>query len=364
MPSGPGSSARTASGVQTSSAGWPEGIEERCPWPRRTAVLLAEEPNETAVDALRAVGFSTVVVRPSATAAELATIDPFTFVLVGPEALAQDEARQVLSALRELSPVARIVLLARDDVQGSLLLRAIRSGVHEVADPMDHIALVSTLRAQLRRAGRRRERVLAVGAHPDDIEIGCAGALLEHRRQGDRITLLTLSHGAVGGVAGDRSDESLASATMIGAQLLMADLPDTQVSDGIDTIRPIEHVIAVLNPTVVYVHSRHDNHQDHRAVHAATMVAARRVPTLMAYQSPSATNDFAPTAFVAVDGVIDRKLDVLACYASQSARTYLDPEAVVAGARYWARHLAPRTRAAEPFELVRALSHVGPAPPA
>jgi LmbE family N-acetylglucosaminyl deacetylase len=356
MPGAPGSPA--------TSAGWPEGIDELCPWPRRTAVLLAEEPHETAVDALRAVGFSTVVVRPSATEVELAVIDPFTFVLVGPEALAQDDALQVLSALRELSPVARVVLLAGGDVQAPLLLRAIRGGVQEVADPMDHISLVATLHAQLRRAGRRRERVLAVGAHPDDIEIGCAGTLLEHRRQGDRITLLTLSRGTVGGEPGGRSKESLASATMIGAQLLMADLPDTRVSDGIDTIRPIEQIIAALNPTVVYVHSRHDNHQDHRAVHAATIVAARSVPTLMAYQSPSATNEFSPTAFVPVDGVINRKLDVLACYASQSARTYLDPEAVVTGARYWARHLAPRARAAEPFELVRALNHVGPPPPA
>ena len=186
MTSALGPPSRTATGAQAASNEWPEGIEERCPWPRRTAVLLAEEPHEIAVDALRAVGFSSVVVRPSATPAELALIDPFTFVLVGPEALVQPEATQVLGTLRELSPVARIVLLARDDIDGPLLVRAIRGGVQEVADPLDHIALVSILRAQLGRAGRRRERVLAVGAHPDDIEIGCAGALLEHRRRRSR----------------------------------------------------------------------------------------------------------------------------------------------------------------------------------
>jgi LmbE family N-acetylglucosaminyl deacetylase len=119
--------------------------------------------------------------------------------------------------------------------------------------------------------------------------------------------------------------------------------------DGLEVLR---------TPTVVYVHSPHHNHQDHCAVHAATLSGARAVPTLMAYQSPSANDQFRPTAFVPIDAVMSRKLEVLAHHQSQAERGYLEAEAVTSTARYWTRHLAGQARYAEPFELVRALTHI------
>ncbi len=335
-------------------------------WPAQTALLVADEPYPTAVDAVRRVGFTVVVVDPATPAEQLAELDPFTYVLIGPEILRRASCVELLEALREASPIARFLLLAGKDVDAPTLLAAIRAGVQEVLDPHDQITLLTTLRIQVDRAARSRERVLAVGAHPDDVEIGCAGALLEHRRQGDRVSVLTLSRGAVGGDAGDRVVEAATAAGLIGAQLLLGDLPDTKVSAGIDTISLIEAVIAALEPTTVYVHSPHDTHQDHRAVHAATMSAARAVPTMMAYQSPSANNRFLPTAFVPIDRVLRLKLRVLACHASQAGRSYLDADTVVSTARYWGRHVAPPARYAEPFEVLRAIDHIGgpPAPAA
>jgi LmbE family N-acetylglucosaminyl deacetylase len=333
---------------------WPDGIAELCSWPQRTALLLAPEPYPTVADGLRRLGFTTVLVPPSLSSAQLASLDPFTFVLVAPEAL-QQAGLDMLRTLRTLSSVARFLLLAAADAEASVLLAGIRAGVQEVVDPGDQIALLTTLRAQLDTAGRGRERVLAIGAHPDDVEIGCGGTLLEHRRQGDRISMLTLSRGSIGGPASDRTQEAAAAASMIGAQLLLGDLPDTRVSDGIETIGPIEQVVAALAPTVVYVHSAHDNHQDHRAVHAATLSATRDVATVLAYQSPSANNGFLPTTFVPIDQVMTHKLDLLASYRSQAGRSYLEPDAIVASARYWARHLSARARHAEPFETVRAI---------
>ncbi|HEY5788484.1 MAG TPA: PIG-L deacetylase family protein [Microlunatus sp.] len=339
--------------------GVPDGVMEVRPWPPRTALLIAEEPYPTAVDALRRVGFSTVRVEAPASADRIAELDPFTYVLIGPEVLGRPGCLDLLDALRSLSPVARFLLLSDGDVDPPILLAAIRAGVQEVVDPLDQITLLTTLRVQLERSGRTRERVLAVGAHPDDVEIGCAGTLLEHRRQGDRISVLTLSRGAVGGDSADRTDEAADAATLLGAQLLLADLPDTRVSAGIQTITIIEDVVEALDPTIVYVHSAHDIHQDHRAVHAATTSAARTVPTVMAYQSPSADNGFVPTAFVPIDRVVDRKVDVLACHVSQAGRSYLDPETVVSTARYWGRRIATHARFAEPFEVLHSIDRVG-----
>ena len=281
----------------------PGTVAQLRPWRAPSALLLAAEPYPIAVDALRRVGFTLTTIDPAEPAERLAELDPIGYLLIGSEAVELPASLRFLQEIRATSPMARFLLLAGPDVAAATLLAAIRAGVHEVLDPLDQISLLTELRVQVDRAAHSRERVLAVGAHPDDVELGCAGALLEHRRRGDRLSVLTLSRGAAGGDAQDRTAEACAAAGSLGSQLLLADLPDTRISEGIETISMIEQVIAVLDPTVVYVHSPHDTHQDHRAVHAATMSAARGVPTLLAYQSPSAANRFLPTAFVPIDPV-------------------------------------------------------------
>ena len=332
-------------------------------WPERTALIIGALPYPHVLAALRRFGFQPVIGEPG-NALELARqTGPFTFLLLGPDALDDPDDAYLIQELRAFSPSARVVLLGKGPgATATTLVAAIRAGVTEVVDPDDAIALTSVISDQLTLAGRSRERVLAIGAHPDDIEIGCAGTLLDHRRRGDRISLLTLSRGAVGGDRSERAHESLLAADAIGAQLLTADLPDTRIEEGIGTIRLIEAVVRAVDPTVVYVHSRQDRHQDHRAVHAATLSAARSVPRMYAYQSPSATDDFQPTRFVAIDEVITDKVQVLSVFNSQRDRSYLEPELVIAGARYWARHLTPRAHYAEPFEVVRAMYSSAPSP--
>jgi hypothetical protein len=72
-------------GAESPSLSWPDGIYEVRPWPRRTAVLLADKPYDTVVDALRRIGFATVQVSPSVDLSQLDDVDPFAFVLVQPE---------------------------------------------------------------------------------------------------------------------------------------------------------------------------------------------------------------------------------------------------------------------------------------
>jgi LmbE family N-acetylglucosaminyl deacetylase len=131
----------------------------------------------------------------------------------------------------------------------------------------------------------------------------------------------------------------------------------------VDTIRLLEAVVTVLRPTIVYVHSKHDGHPDHRAVHTAAVSATRGVPSVFAYQSPSANNDFMPTKFVAIDQFVSEKVKVLGLFGSRDERPYVEPELVVAGARYWARHLAPRAHFAEPFEVIRDTDDFAPVSP-
>jgi LmbE family N-acetylglucosaminyl deacetylase len=158
-----------------------------------------------------------------------------------------------------------------------------------------------------RRRRRQQKRVLAIGAHPDDVEIGCGGALAKHNADYDVLHILTLSRGAAGGDVNIRAVEAHDAAALVGARLEMANLRDTHITDGAETISIIEKAINALQATHVYTHSLEDTHQDHRAVHAASLVAARGVPNVYCYQTPSSTVEFKPHRFVDITHYIDKE---------------------------------------------------------
>jgi LmbE family N-acetylglucosaminyl deacetylase len=210
-------------------------------------------------------------------------------------------------------------------------------------------ALVTKGRAERLAA---RQSVLAIGAHPDDVEIGAAGALLAHRAMGHDVAILTLSRGARGGAGSTRAGESEMAALALGATLYLEDLQDTQIGEGDPTIGAISRVVESVRPTVVYTHSLHDVHQDHRNTHRAVMVAARQVRRVYCFQSPSATVDFRPRRFVTIDEQLERKLMAIQAFASQTqVRAYLEPSLIESTARYWSRFGGGRF--AEAFEVVR-----------
>lgn len=326
----------------------PGGVVVEVAPPEGLVLLWAPDAPSSLVEALEPVGALAMHVLPGETVAMVEHSGSPQMLLVTPDAF-DETAASALARLRDVAPSTRVVLLAGAHSSQAGLLAALRAGVSEVVDPDDpHAmdALVAGLGAS------SRERVLAVGAHPDDVEIGCGATLLRHGDAGDSVTILTLSRGAVGGTQETRRQEAVACALALNAELLMADLPDTRLEEAHEMISMIEGVIEAVRPTTVYVHSEADNHQDHRAVHRATVIAARRVAQVLCYQSPSSRNGFAPTKFIPVTDTIDRKVEILANYQSQATRHYLEPDLVVATARYWARQ-SPPIRHAEPFEVLR-----------
>src|SRR5207244_8333504 len=113
----------------------------------------------------------------------------------------------------------------------------------------------------------------------------------------------------------------------------LEELPDTHISEGDPTISAIRRVVEQVQPTVIYTHSLHDVHQDHRNTHRAAMVAVREVGCVYCFQSPSATIDFRPTRFVAIDEHLERKLQAIDAFTSQvEVRPYLDRELIQATA--------------------------------
>ena len=124
------------------------------------------------------------------------------------------------------------------------------------------------------------------------------------------------------------------------------------------TVRLIEQVIEATRADLVYVHAPEDSHQDHRAVAAATLGAARRLSRVLHYQSPS-TLTFTPTVYVDVTAYLSGKVAALSAHASQvEMSAMVEPDAVVASARHWGSQA--RIGYAEAFQPTRLVLDLAP----
>src|SRR2546422_2405508 len=106
--------------------------------------------------------------------------------------------------------------------------------------------------------------ILALGAHPDDIEIGCGGALLKYARAGHGVYLMVLTEGAQGGSAKVRRDEQLASCRILCAkEVFWGGYPDTEVPPTRRAIPQIEDIVKKIDPPFIFVQFFYDTHHDH-----------------------------------------------------------------------------------------------------
>jgi LmbE family N-acetylglucosaminyl deacetylase/CheY-like chemotaxis protein len=259
-------------------------------------------------------------------------------------------------AAKRTHPLVSVLILTAD-ASFRTAVDAIRADADDfLTKPIDAATLPDKLAeliaATRERKDAQRDVVLAIGAHPDDVEIGCGGILLRHVARGDTVAVLTLTGGENGGSVAERAAESRNAADLMSARLFHTDLADTSVSEGGSTINAIKAVIDEIHPRTIYTHTINDVHQDHRNVHRATLVAARNVPRTYCYQAPSTTVDFRPARFLAIDDFIDGKLAAIRAYSSQvKLRRYLEEDLLRATARYWSRFC--QARYAEPLEVAR-----------
>jgi LmbE family N-acetylglucosaminyl deacetylase len=195
-------------------------------------------------------------------------------------------------------------------------------------------------------------QVLAVGAHPDDVELGCGATLLRHVARGDEVTVLVLTVGQRGRIDGmSRQAEQEDAAARLGVELRWGGFTDGSVPDGPETITVIDEVIAGTGAQILYTHATQDTHQDHRATAVASLAAGRRLPTVLQFETPS-TQNFEPTIYVDVAETLDEKLAALRSHLSQVLRQGpVDLEAIEAQARF--RGFQGRLRHAEAYEAAR-----------
>jgi LmbE family N-acetylglucosaminyl deacetylase len=122
-------------------------------------------------------------------------------------------------------------------------------------------------------------RLLAIGAHPDDVEFGCGGILAVEAARGHGVTILNLTRGeaASSGTPETRRREAEAAAAAIGARLEFLDLDgDCRLEDRPPNAMAIAAVIRRIKPAIVLAPSPEENqHPDHGKVARLTRDAAR-----------------------------------------------------------------------------------------
>ncbi|MBR2342655.1 MAG: PIG-L family deacetylase [Clostridia bacterium] len=181
--------------------------------------------------------------------------------------------------------------------------------------------------------------ILAIGAHPDDIEIACAGTLAKCVKRGDRVIVCHASTGNLGHVVIPpdeltkiRAEEARRAGAMAGIEVICAGFNDLDIFDNNKEARDrIVDIIKYANPDVIITHNPDDYMPDHTAVSRLVFDAsftatlpnykskqpkeAKLVPIY--YMDTLAGVNFNPTEYVDISDVIDLKMQMLKCHESQ-----------------------------------------------
>ena len=187
--------------------------------------------------------------------------------------------------------------------------------------------------------------ILAIGCHPDDVEIACAGTLAKCVKRGDKVTVCHVSSGNLGHVIIPpdelrviRANEAKKAGSLAGIEVISAGFDDLEIYDNNKEARDkIVDVIRYANPDVIITHNPDDYMPDHTAV-SRLVFDASFTATLPNYDYPRVFSDentppaklvpiyymdtlagvnFNPTEYVDISDVIDLKMQMLKCHESQ-----------------------------------------------
>ncbi|HEX9908549.1 MAG TPA: PIG-L deacetylase family protein [Thermoplasmata archaeon] len=200
---------------------------------------------------------------------------------------------------------------------------------------------------------REKLRVLAVGAHPDDIEVGCAGTLLKHKSLGDDLVIAITTQGGYGGRSwGQIQAEALKASNVLGTEYIILDNKIGHYEMNWKTVGELDKIISEHKIDTVYSVWHGDSHQDHRLTFQNVLAACRRklIQNLYCYElsdySYRSQDTFNARFFVDISDYMDKKIESVKCYKSYITDQHI--EAVLGLAKH--RGLACGSEYAEAFE--------------
>lgn len=174
--------------------------------------------------------------------------------------------------------------------------------------------------------------VLAIGSHPDDVELMCGGTLLKCADQGYRTGILDLTAGEMGtkGSAETRAAEAARASEVLGiSERRNAGLPDAGVFNTQDNREILVTILRELRPRIVILPFPRGRHPDHRvgselARDACFLAGLKRFgsgephrPDKLIYAASFREDAGKPTFVVDIGAQFERKMEAIRCFASQ-----------------------------------------------
>lgn len=196
-------------------------------------------------------------------------------------------------------------------------------------------------------------RILCLGAHADDIEIGCGGTLLRWVRERPNLEICWVVFSA----RGDRKQEARASARAFlkgngKHRAVLKDFKDGFFPSELERIKQsFEELKGKIQPDVVFTHYREDRHQDHRVLSDLTWNTFRN-HMILEYEIPKYDGDLgAPNCFVELqqDLCLEKTRNVCAYFQTQSNKHWMSADTFMALMRLRGMECACGTKYAEAF---------------
>ncbi|MDX8526610.1 PIG-L deacetylase family protein [Mesorhizobium sp. MSK_1335] len=171
-------------------------------------------------------------------------------------------------------------------------------------------------------------KILALGAHPDDIEIFMFGTMAAYAALGAELTFAIATDGARGGkgdpaaLARTRRQEAARAAALLGVEPRFLDFPDGELIADAAFISVLKALIGDVKPDLAITHAPYDYHGDHRALSDGVRIAASfTVPVLHA--DTLGGTGFAPTHYVEISHHWDVKAKAIRAHHSQGPEHYV-----------------------------------------
>ncbi|KAF5437623.1 N-acetylglucosaminyl deacetylase, LmbE family [Candidatus Methanophagaceae archaeon] len=212
------------------------------------------------------------------------------------------------------------------------------------------------------------KNVLAVGAHADDVEIGCGGTVARHAKNGDHVIILIMTKSAYSYYDGrvlrtleEGVWEEEHAAKVLAAKSINLGFETKEVPYSKESVEAINEVIDKYDIDIIYTHWYHDTHQDHMRTTQSTISAGRFVNNILMYEPnyPAGRSyfGFRNQYYVDITPSFEIKMEALKQHKSQMKKygdEYL--EAIEARARHRGCEVA--CRYAECYEVLRLFGDV------
>jgi len=214
-----------------------------------------------------------------------------------------------------------------------------------------------------------KRNILAVGAHADDVEIGCGGTVALHAKNGDNVYMLVMTKpfyanytGEILRTENDGRSEMKNGAKILNIDLINLDFNSKKVPYSSESIEAINKIIDVYDIDTIYTHWCHDSHQDHMRTTQSVLAAGRYVKNILMYEPeyPAGRTyiGFRNQYYIDITSTFDVKMEALKQHVSQVKKYGEEMFIGAITSRSKHRGYEISTKYAECFEIVRLLGEI------